>query len=106
EPLRRYIERFNKEAVQVNTTDGMKKYLLERGLRPRSDFAKVVGIEKPRSLDELLSKAQSYIQYEEREVADAIRHYRPEDNPPPRESNLPPRESSHNEGDMKRNDRS
>ncbi|MCI97073.1 hypothetical protein A2U01_0118373, partial [Trifolium medium] len=33
-------ERFNKEAVQVNTTDDMKKYLLERGLRPRSDFAK------------------------------------------------------------------
>ncbi|MCI70988.1 hypothetical protein A2U01_0092251, partial [Trifolium medium] len=35
EPLRRYIERFNKEAVQVNTIDDMKKYLLERGLRPR-----------------------------------------------------------------------
>ncbi|MCI39024.1 hypothetical protein A2U01_0060253, partial [Trifolium medium] len=32
------------------------------------------------SLDELLAKAQSYIQYEEREVADAIRHSRPEDN--------------------------
>ncbi|MCI85491.1 hypothetical protein A2U01_0106770, partial [Trifolium medium] len=30
---------FNKEAVQVNKTDDMKKYLLERGLRPRSDFA-------------------------------------------------------------------
>ncbi|MCI73464.1 hypothetical protein A2U01_0094728, partial [Trifolium medium] len=52
----------------------MKKYLLERGLRPRSDFAKVVGIEKPRTLDELPHKAQSYIQYEEVELADAIRH--------------------------------
>ncbi|MCI75486.1 hypothetical protein A2U01_0096755, partial [Trifolium medium] len=40
EPLRNIIERFNKEAVQVNTIDDMKKYLLERGLRPRSDFAK------------------------------------------------------------------
>ncbi|MCI28281.1 hypothetical protein A2U01_0049481, partial [Trifolium medium] len=51
ESLRNFIKRFNKEAVQVNTTDDMKKYLLERGLHPRSDFAKAVGIEKPRTLD-------------------------------------------------------
>lgn len=38
ESLRAYIERFNKEAVKVTTTAGMKKYLLERGLRPWSDF--------------------------------------------------------------------
>ncbi|MCI42953.1 hypothetical protein A2U01_0064190, partial [Trifolium medium] len=57
---------------------------LERGLRPRSDFAKAVGIEKPRTLDDLLAKAQAYMQYEEREMADAIRHSRAEDNPPPR----------------------
>ncbi|MCI93231.1 hypothetical protein A2U01_0114529, partial [Trifolium medium] len=60
----------------------MKHYLLERGLRPRSDFAKAVGIEKPRSLAELLAKSQAYIQYKEQEMADAIRHSRPEDNPP------------------------
>ncbi|MCI51800.1 hypothetical protein A2U01_0073044, partial [Trifolium medium] len=49
ESLRNYIERFNKEVVQVNTTDNMKKYLLEQGLHPRSDF---VGsqIPLPRSL--------------------------------------------------------
>ncbi|MCI28517.1 hypothetical protein A2U01_0049718, partial [Trifolium medium] len=88
EPLRKFIERFNKEVVQVNMTDDMKRYLLERGLRPRSDFAKVVGIEKPR------------------EVADALRHSRPDDNPPPRESNPPPRESSHKEGGRKKNDKS
>ncbi|MCI68180.1 hypothetical protein A2U01_0089439, partial [Trifolium medium] len=35
--------------MQVNTTDDMKHYLLKRGLRPRSDFAKAVGIEKPRT---------------------------------------------------------
>ncbi|MCH81476.1 hypothetical protein A2U01_0002263, partial [Trifolium medium] len=98
ESLRNYIERFNKEAVQVNTTDDMKKYLLERGLRPRSDFAKVVGIEKPRTLDELLAKAQAYMQYEEVEVADAIRHSRLEDS-------HPAREPSHKGGDKKRNDR-
>ncbi|MCI55877.1 hypothetical protein A2U01_0077128, partial [Trifolium medium] len=80
-----YIERFNKEAVQVNVTNDMKHYMLERGLCPRSDFAKAVGIEKSCSLAELLAKSQAYIQYEEREMADAIRHSRPEDKPPPRE---------------------
>ncbi|MCI44192.1 hypothetical protein A2U01_0065431, partial [Trifolium medium] len=64
----------------------MRKYLLERGLRPRSDFAKAAGIEKPRTLDELLFKAQAYMQYEEVEVADVIRHARPEYNQPARES--------------------
>ncbi|MCI27981.1 hypothetical protein A2U01_0049181, partial [Trifolium medium] len=73
ESLRKYIERFNKEAVQVNKTEDMKRYLLERGLCPGSDFAKAVGIEKSRSLAELLAKSQAYIQYEEREMADAIR---------------------------------
>ncbi|MCI17560.1 hypothetical protein A2U01_0038708 [Trifolium medium] len=76
ESLQNYIERFNKEAVQVNTTDDMKHYLLERGLRPHNDFAKAVGIEKPQTLDKLLAKAQPYIQYEEREAADSIRHAR------------------------------
>ncbi|MCI68207.1 hypothetical protein A2U01_0089466, partial [Trifolium medium] len=71
--------------VQVNVTNDMKHYLLERGLRPCGDFAKAVGIKKPRSSAELLAKSQAYIQHEEREMADAIRHSRPEDNPPPRE---------------------
>ncbi|MCI37069.1 hypothetical protein A2U01_0058293, partial [Trifolium medium] len=83
----------------------MKHYLLERDLRPRSDFAKAVGIEKPRTLVELLAKAQPYIQYEEREAADSIRHSRSEANPPRRESNLPPRESSQKEGGKKNNDK-
>ncbi|MCI82636.1 hypothetical protein A2U01_0103910, partial [Trifolium medium] len=62
----------NKEVVQVDVTNDMKHYLLERGLPPRSDFAKVVGIEKPHSLAKLLVKSQVYIQYEEQEMADAI----------------------------------
>ncbi|CAJ2644877.1 unnamed protein product [Trifolium pratense] len=36
ESLCNFIERFNKEAVQVDTTDDMKKYLLQRGLRPNN----------------------------------------------------------------------
>ncbi|KAK2366720.1 hypothetical protein QL285_080069 [Trifolium repens] len=76
ESLRAYIERFNREAVQVGTTDEMKRYLLARGLRPRTDFAKAVGIEKPKTLAQLLAKAEPYIQYEEQEMADALRQGR------------------------------
>ena len=47
----------------------MKKYLLERGLHPRSDFAKAVGIETPATLDSLLLKTWAYIQYKEKEAA-------------------------------------
>ncbi|MCI56018.1 hypothetical protein A2U01_0077269, partial [Trifolium medium] len=76
----------------------MKKYLLERGLRPRSDFAKAVCIEKPRTLDELLLKAQAHMQYEEVEMADAIRHARLEDN------NFA-QESHRKGGDIRKNDK-
>ncbi|XP_058741225.1 uncharacterized protein LOC131613585 [Vicia villosa] len=79
ESLRAYIERFNKEAVQVSTTAHMKKFLLERGLRPRSDFVKAVGIETPATLDEFFLKAQAYIQYEEKEAAHAVRNSRQEE---------------------------
>ncbi|XP_058771905.1 uncharacterized protein LOC131645248 [Vicia villosa] len=79
ESLRANIERFNKEAVQVSTTAYMKKFLLERGLRPRSDFAKAVGIETPATLDEFFLKAQAYIQYEEKETAHAVRNSRHEE---------------------------
>ncbi|XP_058752393.1 uncharacterized protein LOC131625557 [Vicia villosa] len=79
ESLRDYIERFNKEAVQVSTTAHMKKFLLERGLRPRSDFAKAVGIETPVTLDEFFLKAQAYIQYEEKEAAHAVPNSRQEE---------------------------
>ena len=49
--------------------DNMKKYLLERGLRPCSNFAKAVGIETPATLDSLLLNAQAYMQYEEKETS-------------------------------------
>ncbi|XP_058784255.1 uncharacterized protein LOC131659027 [Vicia villosa] len=54
----------------------MKKFLLERGLRPCSDFAKAVGIETPVTLDEFFLKAQAYIQYEEKEAAHVVRNSR------------------------------
>ncbi|PNX57312.1 hypothetical protein L195_g058632 [Trifolium pratense] len=75
ESLHNFIERFNKEAVQVDTTDDMKKYRLQRGLHPNSDFAMAVGIEKQRTLDDLL-KSQAYIQYKVQQTADTARYGR------------------------------
>jgi hypothetical protein len=98
ETLRAYIERFNREAVQVEEPDDMKRYLLVRGLRPRTDFAKAVGIEKPRTLAQLLAKAESYIQYEEQEIADALRQGRTEEAPPKQDPNKAPRESRRQDG--------
>jgi hypothetical protein len=57
EPLREYIDRFNKIAVQVRVEDKMKLYLMDRGLRPGSDFAKAVRIEEIRTLDTFLEWA-------------------------------------------------
>ncbi|KAK2378137.1 hypothetical protein QL285_078726 [Trifolium repens] len=69
ESLRQYIKRFNKEAAQVHTSDGMKKYLIERYLRRHSDFAKAIGIERQATLMDLLRKATTFIEYEEKETS-------------------------------------
>ncbi|KAK2397452.1 hypothetical protein QL285_059022 [Trifolium repens] len=98
ESLRAYIKRFNREAVQVATTDDMKRYLLARGLRPRTDFAKAVGIEKPRTLAQLLAKVEPYIQYEGQEMADALRQGRTEEAPPRQDTHKPPRDAGHRDG--------
>ncbi|CAJ2644754.1 unnamed protein product [Trifolium pratense] len=102
ESLRSFIERFNKEAVQVETTDDMKKYLLQRGLRPNSDFAKAVGIEKPRTFGDLLLKSQPYIQYEEQQAADAARYGRAGNSQPAPRSNA---EQSSRGGGRRRGER-
>jgi hypothetical protein len=60
----------------VATDDGMKKYLIERGLRRGSDFAKAIGIEPQATLEDLLHKAHAYIAYEEKEAAINIRNPR------------------------------
>ncbi|CAJ2631771.1 unnamed protein product [Trifolium pratense] len=102
ESLRSFIERFNKEAVQVETTDDMKKYLLQRGLRPNSDFAKAVGIEKPRTFSDLLLKSQPYIQYEEQQAADTARYGRAGNSQPAPRSNA---EQSSRGGGRRRGER-
>ncbi|CAJ2665934.1 unnamed protein product [Trifolium pratense] len=102
ESLRSFIERFNREAVQVETTDDMKKYLLQRGLRPNSDFSRAVGIEKPRTFSDLLLKSQAYIQYEEQQAADAARYGRAGNSQPAPRSNA---EQSSRGGGRRRGER-
>ncbi|GAU21573.1 hypothetical protein TSUD_35360 [Trifolium subterraneum] len=85
ETLRSYIERFNKEAMQVDVTDDMKKYLMRKNLRDGTKFKEMVAIEKPATWDEIMYKAQAYMQFEEETMADAMRYSRAEDNRPPRE---------------------
>ncbi|GAU52032.1 hypothetical protein TSUD_418620, partial [Trifolium subterraneum] len=98
ETLRSYIERFNKEAVQVDVTDDMKKYLMRKNLRDGTKFKEMVAIEKPTTWDEILHKAQAYMQFEEETMADAMRHPRAEDN-------RPPREQGNKNGDRRNGDR-
>ncbi|XP_058759561.1 uncharacterized protein LOC131632859 [Vicia villosa] len=69
EPLRAYLDKFNREAIQVKMTDQMKRYLLDRGLNLDTDFKKAIGIEKVHSIDALLLKAQTFIAYKEKEAA-------------------------------------
>ncbi|GAU40250.1 hypothetical protein TSUD_219610 [Trifolium subterraneum] len=98
ETLRSYIERFNKEAVQVDVTDDMKKYLMRKNLRDGTKFKEMVAIEKPATWDEILYKAQTYMQFEEETMADAMRYSRTEDN-------RPPREQGNRNGDKRNGDR-
>ncbi|GAU44580.1 hypothetical protein TSUD_136270 [Trifolium subterraneum] len=67
ESLRSYIKRFNIIAVEVDTSDKMKLYLLEVGLRKGTEFQKAVGI------DEFFVRAHKYIQWEEKQKATQVR---------------------------------
>ncbi|GAU41106.1 hypothetical protein TSUD_139750 [Trifolium subterraneum] len=66
EPLRSYIERFNKVVVEVDATDKMKLYLLEDGFRGGTKFQEAVGIMEMKTLDEFFELAQRYIKWEEK----------------------------------------
>ncbi|GAU10324.1 hypothetical protein TSUD_417530, partial [Trifolium subterraneum] len=75
ETLRSYIERFNKEAVQVDVTDDMKKYLMRKNLRDGTKFKEMVAIEKPATWDEILYKVKAYMQFEEETMVDAMSQF-------------------------------
>jgi len=80
ESLRDYIERFNKEVVQVRGADEtMKQYLITKGLREGTDVKKVVQLDRPRTLNEFLAIAKIYIRYEEELYADNLNKTRNEE---------------------------
>ena len=81
----------------------MKKYLLESGLRPRNDFSKVVDIETPATLDSLLLKVQSYLQYKEKEAVNNARESRNKESAKSSKNDEP---STSRRGEKKREDRS
>ncbi|GAU48076.1 hypothetical protein TSUD_81360 [Trifolium subterraneum] len=73
ESLRNYIERFNKVSVEVESTDKMKLYLLEEGLREGTKFQEAVGILEVQTLDAFFELAQRYIKYEDKQKASEVR---------------------------------
>lgn len=97
EPLRDYIERFNKEAVQVKGADeSMKQYFMAKGLRDGTDVKKVVLLDCPRNLNEFLAIAKTYIAYEETLYAQGINISRKEE--PAAESSQKPFQERKREG--------
>jgi len=80
EPLQDYIERFNKEDVQVRGADEiMKRYLIAKGLREGTDVKKAVCLDRPRTLNEFQVIAKIYIAYEEELYADILNKSRKEE---------------------------
>jgi hypothetical protein len=80
EPLQDYIERFNKEAVQVRgANETMKLYLIAKGLREETDVKKTVLLDRLRTLNEFLAIAKIYIAYEEDLYADSLNKVRKEE---------------------------
>ncbi|XP_039687013.1 uncharacterized protein [Medicago truncatula] len=97
EPLRDYIERFNKEVVQVRGADEtMKQYLIAKGLRAGTDVKKVVSLDRPWTLNEFLEIAKIYIAYEEELYADSLNKSRKEE--PAAESSKNPFHEKKREG--------
>jgi len=80
EPLRDYIERFNKEVVQIwGADEKMKWYLIPRGLREGTDVKKVIRLDRPETYNGLLAIGKTYIRYEEEVYADSLNKARKEE---------------------------
>jgi hypothetical protein len=101
EPLRDYIDRFNKEAVQVRGADEtMKRYLIAKGLRKGIDVKKVVRLDSPSTLNEFLAIAKIYIAYDEELYADILYKSRKEE--PTADSSKKPFHDKKREGKVAR----
>jgi len=101
EPFPDYIERFNKEAVQVRgAEDSMKQYLITKGLREGTNVKKAVRLDRPRTLNEFLAIAKIHITYEEELYADNLN--KPRKKEPGAESSRKPFQERKKEGKVVR----
>ncbi|MCI58465.1 hypothetical protein A2U01_0079720, partial [Trifolium medium] len=56
-----------REAIEVKgTNDKLKCYIFENGLRHDTKFKEKLGLKEPKDMQDLLSRAQRYINYEEK----------------------------------------
>ncbi|MCI09859.1 hypothetical protein A2U01_0030950, partial [Trifolium medium] len=59
ETLRKYIERFTRDAVEVKGADDtLKWFIFEKGLRTDSMFREKLELKEPQSMNKLLTRAQ------------------------------------------------
>jgi hypothetical protein len=71
ETLREYIERFTRTAVDVKDSDDkLLCWIFKKGLKPDSMFKEKLGLEAPLNMHDLLTRAQPYINYEEKLMAE------------------------------------
>ncbi|MCI16582.1 hypothetical protein A2U01_0037726, partial [Trifolium medium] len=73
ESLRDSIERFTREAIEVKGTNGkLKCYIFENGLMHDTKFKEKMGLKEPKYMQDLLSRAQCYINYEEKMLEERV----------------------------------
>jgi hypothetical protein len=74
ESLRDYIERFTREAIEVKGTNAkLKCYVhLRKRLRGDAKFKEKPGLKEPRDMQDLLTCAQNYINYEEKMAGEKV----------------------------------
>jgi len=77
ENLREYVERFTRAGVKVQGAhDGLKCFIFDSNLRDDCKFKEELGLRAAKDMNDLLlTRTQSYINYEEKKLAEeAIRN--------------------------------
>jgi len=69
ETLREYVEHFTRAGVEVQGDhDGLKCFIFERNLRDDCKFKEELGFRAAKDMNDLLTRAQPYINYEEKKL--------------------------------------
>jgi len=71
ETLREYIERFTRAGVEVlGAHGGLKCFLFKNNLRDVCKFKEELGLSAAKDMNDLLTRAQPYIKYKEKKLAE------------------------------------